>query len=341
MRIVILEDNSDRQEVMSSVIADVFPGIVAEFFVTAQQMIAALSATGIYDIALISLDNDLEMIETDFGRLIDAGDGIDVAKWLTTLPPVVPVVIHTTNTIAGDQIEHMLGANGWICARVVPYDGESWIRERWRSIVRNLIVSYSPDTNVSSVGIQILNHGLKKGIPADQSLRDILRVASIHTRGGACEDDLSFELAYLGSDDILRSVVGVGFSSLSDIGFGTSREIVECSAASFGIGPIAPSHETLESCFRSNLASIGVREIQFDVVRPDSEHDAVLLTASKSTLLDLCSHKIQANIRETRALLELGLLMALKERHWQFQADLGTPMLGTYPVDKLMEEDTQ
>src|SRR5580692_13174758 len=108
MRIVILEDNTDRREVMSSVLADMFPSIVMEFFVTARQMIDHLSATGIFDVALISLDNDLEMIETDRGVFSDPGEGVDVAKWLTTQSPVVPVVVHTTNTPAGDQIERLL-----------------------------------------------------------------------------------------------------------------------------------------------------------------------------------------------------------------------------------------
>ncbi len=341
MRIVILEDNSDRREVMSSVLADMFLDIAAEFFFTSHQMIDSLSTTGIYDVALISLDNDLEIAEADRGRLTDAGDGIEVAEWLTNQPSVVPIVIHTTNTNAGDKIEQLLGTDGWICARVVPYEGESWIRERWRSIVRNLIVSYSPDATVSFVGIQILKHALKKGIPADQSLRDILRVASLHSRGLEREDDLSFELAYLGGRRALRSIVGTGFSVLSEIGCGATSEILGWSTESIGIGPIAPSHESLEPMFCSLLAEIRVREIQFDVVQPDSKHQAVLLTASKSNLLDLSSHKIQANIRETKALLELGLLLALRKSGRQSRVDLGTQLQETYRSTEFMDEVTE
>lgn len=39
MRIVILEDNSDRRETMSAVLTDLIPGAKVEFFVAAGPMI--------------------------------------------------------------------------------------------------------------------------------------------------------------------------------------------------------------------------------------------------------------------------------------------------------------
>jgi hypothetical protein len=122
-------------------------------------------SSGIYDVALISLDNDLDMVPAEHGRYVDAGDGIEVSKWLITRPPVVPVLVHTTNTPAGDQIDKLLHAHGWFHDRVVPYDGEAWISEVWRSSVRRLIVTHAPEATVSSAGVTVLKHGLQTGLP--------------------------------------------------------------------------------------------------------------------------------------------------------------------------------
>lgn len=313
MRIVILEDNLDRQAAMSDVLVDLFPTATIEYFAVAREMIERLDSTVIYDISLISLDNDLEMIEDDDGLLIDAGDGIEVAKWLITRPPVVPVLVHTTNTTAGDQIDELLGANGWSHARVVPYDAEAWIQEVWRSAVRTLVVTHTPDATVSSVGVTIIKHGLQTGWSLEVMLEDILQVGALHSLGDEEGDALSFELAYLSGRDDLISIVSVGNSLLSEIGHGATREVVELSAGCFGIGPVAPDHESMEPLFRKLLVEKGILEIQFDVVQPKPGHQAVLLTGNQSSHLDLSSPRVQANIRAVKSLLELALVVAIRE----------------------------
>ncbi len=314
MRIVILEDNPDRQAAMSDVLTDLFPRAAIEYFAVARGMIEHLDLTGLYDVALISLDNDLDMVTSDDGRLVDAGDGIEVAKWLTARPPVVPVLVHTTNTLAGDQIDELLGTNGWSHARVVPYDGEHWIQEVWRSTVRALIVAHAPEATVSSVGVTVLKHGLQAGWSLEVMLEDILRIGALHSRGDEDAQDFSFELAYLSSSsDVLTAIVSVGNSLLSDIGPGAAREVVEWSDGCLGIGPVAPNNESVEPSFRRILAEKGIQEIQFDVVQPGPGHQAVLLTGNRSRRLDLSSLGIQASIRAVKSLLELTLMIKIRE----------------------------
>lgn len=314
MRIVILEDNSDRREAMSAVLDDLFPNMAVTYFTTSREMIDHLISTGIYDVALISLDNDLDLLESADGTLVDAGDGLDVAKWLLTKPPVLPVVIHTTNTPVGSQMEDLFGADGWIHARVVPYDGESWIRERWRSIVRELVVSYAPSTTVSSVGVDVLRHGLRKAIPIDQVFGDLLQIAMVYSCGNSCSADLCFELVRFGEPENVASIVNSGSPLLSELLGGAPFLLLEESEAAFGVGPISASSGLLASDLRDYFAvQHRLREIQLDVVQPIPGHQAVLLTGNRSSELDLRSHEIQANIREVKSLIELGLLVILRD----------------------------
>ncbi|MBL8808907.1 MAG: response regulator [Planctomycetaceae bacterium] len=309
MRIVILEDNMDRRAAMTDVLEDLFPGAAVEYFAVARTMIEHLDSTGLFDIALISLDNDLDMVASHDGRMADAGDGIEVAEWLVTRPAVVPVLVHTTNSEAGHKIEELLGSNGWTYSRVVPYGGETWISEVWRSTVRTLIVAHSPDTSVSSVGVTVLKHGIQEGLQLEVMLEGILRVVAAHSRGG---EEFSFELAYLSDTDVLSSLVSVGKPMLAEIGPGATAEALELSQCCLGIGPVAADSETLEPILRQLLKRIGIKEIQFDVVQPKHGHQAVLLSGNRSSQLDLSSPKVQADIRAVKSLLELALLIELR-----------------------------
>ena len=78
MRILILEDNADRRTAMLEHIADCLPMFGVTFFETSESMINALSSAKWDEIALISLDNDLDPIQIN-GRATDAGDGLAVA----------------------------------------------------------------------------------------------------------------------------------------------------------------------------------------------------------------------------------------------------------------------
>jgi hypothetical protein len=84
---------------------------------------------------LISLDHDLDPEE---GQTADPGTGWDVTKVLAALPPVCPVIIHTSN---GERATWMMGEfdlGGWKYDRVPPL-GDDWIELHWRRVVRRLL----------------------------------------------------------------------------------------------------------------------------------------------------------------------------------------------------------
>jgi hypothetical protein len=143
LRIVILEDNLDRQGAFRDVLSDRFPMFELRFAVTSGECVRLIDEA--YDrIAIVALDNDLDVLRTSFGTAVDAGTGVEVAEYLARRQPAFPVVIHTTNTAAGDKIESLLGRNGWPHSRVVPYGDLEWIPAEWFRAVRNRIVEHSP-----------------------------------------------------------------------------------------------------------------------------------------------------------------------------------------------------
>jgi hypothetical protein len=73
MRILILEDNAERRTAMLENIADSVPLFGVSFFETSDSIISALKSADLKDVALISLDNDLDPIVVN-GQLLDAGD---------------------------------------------------------------------------------------------------------------------------------------------------------------------------------------------------------------------------------------------------------------------------
>lgn len=154
MRILILEDNAERQMEMALVLRDRFPQYLVEFCSSAPEFVGRMRATGLDDVALIGLDHDLEMIEGDDRRLIDPGSGMDVARELAAISPGPPVVIHTTNRTAGDGMEDTLRAAGWKVDRIVPYGNLDWVREIWSRCARNAIVAaVSPSPSPATVNL--------------------------------------------------------------------------------------------------------------------------------------------------------------------------------------------
>lgn len=81
MRILILEDNAERRTAMLEHIADSVPMFGVSFFETSDSMIGALRNIDPQEVALISLDNDLDPIVAN-GHLAHAGDGVAVARFL-------------------------------------------------------------------------------------------------------------------------------------------------------------------------------------------------------------------------------------------------------------------
>ena len=139
MRLIVLEDNADRQNEMQRIVGDRMPQYSFEFFNDVAAMIERLDTTGLYDVALISLDHDLDLISSSDGSHIDPGTGVDAAKWFAMQPALAPLIVHTTNTLGGDRMMDILLECGWHCSRIVPYSGEDWINESWFPLVRKLV----------------------------------------------------------------------------------------------------------------------------------------------------------------------------------------------------------
>jgi hypothetical protein len=139
MKIVILEDNADRQAAMRRCLADRFYTFDAHIFDTATETICFLREHLSETIA-IALDHDLEMINDAKGRLLDPGIGREVADYLASQPPVCSVIIHTTNSNAAIGMQMVLNDAGWRTKRVVPFDDMKWIEDDWFFALRRAIV---------------------------------------------------------------------------------------------------------------------------------------------------------------------------------------------------------
>lgn len=309
MRIVILEDNEDRRMAMGRVIADRFPAHIVEYFAASGRMIQHLSNTSLYDVSLVSLDNDLEMIDEN-GSLVEPGDGLEVARWLAEQPAVCPVIVHTTNTGAGDGMMELFAETGWIRDRVVPYDGEAWIFERWSSMARDLIVRHEPHRTLSWHGVEILRSGQKSRSTLENNLTEILRATSVELCGATKSSEVSVELMRLDSEQRLVGIAGAGFSLLREFVGGTSVAILEVCSEAFGAGPLFVSDEALESVFRNQLRENGVTQIQLDVIQPGRSRQAIIAVMSRNHSTPLSSHQCQFVLHEARSLLELALMTA-------------------------------
>ncbi len=138
-KIVILEDNTERQAIMRRCLADRFYTFEAHVFDDSRKLIGFLDEY-LAETLVISLDNDLELIPGPNGQMIDPGAGVDVAEYLAGKPAVCPVVIHTTNTNAAETMKTALDGAGWRTRRVVPFDDMNWIETVWFFTLRRAIV---------------------------------------------------------------------------------------------------------------------------------------------------------------------------------------------------------
>ena len=158
MRILILEDNAERRTAMLEHIADSLPMFGVSFFETSDSIISALQTVDAQEIALISLDNDLDPILVN-GQTVDAGDGVAVAQFLVNrahdgsadTPHTSPVIIHTTNEHAAYEMQELFKAANRQFHRVVPYDAVVWIGEVWIKKVRSIIIGSVTDRKKMAV----------------------------------------------------------------------------------------------------------------------------------------------------------------------------------------------
>ena len=310
MRAIILEDSIERQREMQAALADRFPALPVEFFAAVRPMIERLEATGLYDVALLSLDHDLELLPDTDGGLIDPGTGVELADWLAAQPAVAPVIVHTTNTSGGDAMTAALEATGWEVARIVPYGGESWIREIWRPTARDLIVQRAPEMTLSQLGVKILQADVHTRRAIEWTLREMLLAAAQMLQDGASDGVLSLELLYSDERGRLRGVVGVGPMILQQYIGGTPLAVIQEVESAVGAGPISPTDQRLASelsGLSELLQEMKVGALQLDVIEPLAGYQAILLTAIKGEQATLAGPRSQSLLRELGALLALAL----------------------------------
>jgi hypothetical protein len=128
--ILMLEDDVERLDRFEVVVAKL--GVELISWPDANIMLAEVGSF-LPTASLISLDHDLFPF-----RDIDPGDGLDVAKHLATLPPVCPVIIHTSNGVRGDTMEGEFELAGWTYHRVAPI-GDDWIEVDWHRVVKRAL----------------------------------------------------------------------------------------------------------------------------------------------------------------------------------------------------------
>jgi CheY-like chemotaxis protein len=140
LKIVILEDNRDRQTVMQDCLSDRFHRYQAVFFDNAPEACDYLRAN-LASTLVISLDHDLELKAAIDGKLQDPGSGREVADFLAMQTPSCPVIIHSTNTAAGDGMQFVLEESKWETHRVHPYGDLEWIPSKWLRTLRDAVVA--------------------------------------------------------------------------------------------------------------------------------------------------------------------------------------------------------
>ena len=329
MRIIILEDNEDRQRVMQDSLAGCFPGYDLELFATVHPMIERLSQTGLYDVALVSLDHDLELQETDStGRLVDPGTGVDLAAWLASQPAVAPVIVHTTNGSGGDRMVELLANGGWQHSRVVPYGGESWITESWLPLVRNLIVSQLPGVSLSFLGTQIMKCSVQANRHSrEYAILEFERAAASLLADLPDSQSLRIELLYLGKNNRWKTIGSPSVFGQLPHGALTTEMLNIVS-----IGPVPITESQLSDDMVSTLEHLGVRVVQLEIAQPTPNMQAILCITSHSLTFPFKSHRVQSILRELKSLIELALLV-----DWQHTKK--SPRRETADIDPFPAED--
>lgn len=139
MKILILEDNDERQHAMRGCLQDRFGQYELRFFKSAMEMIDAIK-NHLHETLVISLDHDLEIISEENGEFVDPGDGRDVSDYLSRQRPLCFIVIHSTNSSAVVEMETVLQESEWAVSTVAPYGDLEWVEESWFPAIRHAIV---------------------------------------------------------------------------------------------------------------------------------------------------------------------------------------------------------
>jgi hypothetical protein len=132
--IIVLEDNSDRLREFAAAVSELGRSYQLHTWRDANQMIAECHDV-LADAALISLDHDLNK---EHANSPDPGDGVAVAAFLSRLPPICPVILHTSNAERVWSMHNEFRFGGWEAERVMPLEPD-WIARSWLPMARALL----------------------------------------------------------------------------------------------------------------------------------------------------------------------------------------------------------
>ena len=123
---------------MRECVARQLPAYEVMTFDNADEMIVWLE-DHLGEVALISLDHDLPLLQMREGVRVDAGDGRMVADWLADREPTCPVIVHTSNDNFGPGMMRVLRDGGWAHSRIYPHEDCAWIATAWAEEIRKFL----------------------------------------------------------------------------------------------------------------------------------------------------------------------------------------------------------
>lgn len=301
-------------------VADRFPFIEVVFFDSASAMIKFMEGKSLSDVVLISLDHDLELVRGENNALIDPGTGDDVARWLANQPrPISPIIVHTTNGIAGDKMVQRLEDSNWKVDRVVPYGDLDWIEEEWFRVARNAIVGYAPKRIASTAELSSMSKTGSSSINLLRSLLDRQFSSGLEYSQLAIE---SIVRAYQRNVDVWEGDVTIELLSL--VGDGQS-----VASALKAEGPIGGLFRTVGLCLGvlsewcnqaltvdelmvdkpsfEYLADAGVKNVRIELVEV-SEVQAFLILSGP---LPLDTIVVARNVQDLKHAIELAMYIGI------------------------------
>jgi len=139
---MLLEDNPERLREFHSVVSQLGREYQVRSWRDAHRMMAECHGC-LPDTALISLDHDLTKEHEDSP---DPGDGVDVAAFLAKLPPICPVILHTSNAERVWSMHNEFRFGGWEAERVVALETD-WIARSWLPAARALLAKVAGNEN--------------------------------------------------------------------------------------------------------------------------------------------------------------------------------------------------
>ncbi|HLN33338.1 MAG TPA: cyclic-phosphate processing receiver domain-containing protein [Gemmataceae bacterium] len=316
MRALILEDNRDRRVAMIGRLAERFPFLHVTFFDASKKMIEFMESDKLQDIAMISLDHDLELISGSQGDWIDAGTGLDVARWLSKRPkPICPVVVHTTNSRAGGKMMRLLERSNWVAHRVIPHDDLLWIDTDWFRVTRNAIVDFAPQRRSPPIlqvenKVSLIRSLLEDRYDSGQAFckAAIAIILDAYVRDlRPLSGDVSAEVISFVNKDVLASVLdfeGPVVRWWREVGF--SLRSLDTWAER---GPLAPEQLGVGEEAAERLSRSGVKQIQIRVIEIAEMQALLVVSATRS----LAPTAVQEIITELKKAIEIAVFVGL---HW-------------------------